>query len=195
MVKKKASAKNSWLTKSTGNKKPIAKRSTDKKAAKKAVKKKASAKNSWLTKSTGNKKPIAKRSTVKKAAEKAVKEKASAENSWLTKSTGNKKPIAKKSTVKKAAEKKTRDEMSDKDYKFIVILLLVTFVAGLISGSGFTTSVMVAFVGTFSFIGAIFLAKIIFGDKEFGLGHYIVIAIIISISALILSSSSFSTGV
>jgi len=79
--------------------------------------------------------------------------------------------------------------MSDKDYKFIVILLLVTFVAGLISGSGFTTSVMVAFVGTFSFMGAIFFANIIFGDKEFGWGHYIVIAIIVSISALLLSSS------
>jgi hypothetical protein len=39
MVVKKSSAKDSWLTKSTGNKKPIAKKSTIKKVAEKGNRK------------------------------------------------------------------------------------------------------------------------------------------------------------
>jgi hypothetical protein len=79
--------------------------------------------------------------------------------------------------------------MSDKDYKFIVILLLVTFAGTLASGLGFIKSVVLAFTGTFSLLGAILLANVIFGDEEFGWGHYIIIAVVISVVALFLSSS------
>lgn len=77
----------------------------------------------------------------------------------------------------------------NKEYKFIVILMLTTFFAGLISGCGFTISVVISFAGTFSLVGAILLANLLFGDKEFGIGHYILIAVIISVVALLLSST------
>ena len=80
-------------------------------------------------------------------------------------------------------------KISDKDYKFVVILLLLTFLGTLASGGGFIESVVLAFTATFSFLGAILLANLIFGDEEFGLGHYLIIAVVISVSALFLSSS------
>lgn len=76
-----------------------------------------------------------------------------------------------------------------KYYKYIIGLGLITFLGSLYEGLDVASAAIVAIYGPISIVSAFYLTKLFFGDKEFGIGHYVIWVIVMSISALLILGS------